>query len=126
MDGVAAHLCEQGAWPKGIPAIATTAPAGQTVRLPGEAATAVLVARLARQMLDLDRQIKPTDKLITSRFRTHPRAGIIVLPGPDRTSARSSWSPPAAPWAGSPPPAVWRPTPGLCPSLRTRAGPPGT
>lgn len=42
----------------------------------------MLVARLARQMLDLDRQIKPTDKPITSRFRTHPRAAIIEsLPG---------------------------------------------
>ena len=84
-DGVATHLREHGAWPKGIPAMAAAALAAaeaQTVRLPGEATTAVLVARLARQLLDLDRQIKDTDKLITSRFRTHPQAEIIEsLPG---------------------------------------------
>lgn len=52
------------------------------MRLPGEATTAVLVARLARQLLDLNREIKDTDKLITARFRTHPQAAIIEsLPG---------------------------------------------
>jgi transposase len=84
-DGVAGYLRDQGAWPKAIPGMAATALAAaqaQTVRLPGETTTAVLIARLARQLLDLDRQIKDTDKLITGRFRTHPQAEIIEsLPG---------------------------------------------
>jgi transposase len=83
--GVSEFLREHGAWPKGIPAMAETAlttAQQQTLRLPGEATTAVLIARLARQLLDLDRQIKDTDKLITSRFRAHPSAAIIEsLPG---------------------------------------------
>jgi transposase len=82
---MAAYLRQQGAWPKGIPGMATAALAAaeaQTVRLPGEATTAVLIARLAQQLLDLHRQIKATDKLITSRFRAHPQAEIIEsLPG---------------------------------------------
>jgi len=54
----------------------------QTVALPGEATTAVLIKRLARKLLDLDREIKDTDKLITGRFREHPQAPIIEsLPG---------------------------------------------
>ncbi|AEA23457.1 IS110 family transposase [Amycolatopsis echigonensis] len=84
-DGVAAYLRENGAWAKGIPAMAATAiaaAAAQTLRLPGEATTAVLIAGLARQLLDLDRRIKNTDKLITSQFREHPHAEIIEsLPG---------------------------------------------
>jgi transposase len=83
--GVAAFLREHGAWPKGIPGMAATAHAAalaQTVRLPGEATTAGLVARQAAVLLDLDKQIKDTDKLITSRFRDHPQAEIIEsLPG---------------------------------------------
>ncbi|KAA1015489.1 IS110 family transposase, partial [Pseudonocardia sp. EV170527-09] len=44
--------------------------------------TAVLVAGLARRLLELDREIKDTDKLITTVFRTHPDAAIIEsLPG---------------------------------------------
>ena len=58
------------------------AAAAQTVRLPGEASAAVLIAGMARQLLDLDRQIKDTTRLITGRFRTHPHAAIIEsLPG---------------------------------------------
>lgn len=83
--GVAAYLRNNGAWATGIPAMATTATAAadtQTLRLPGEATTAVLIAQLARDLLDLDQQIKNTDKLITSRFRAHPHAQIIEsLPG---------------------------------------------
>lgn len=85
LHGVTAYLRSQGAWPRAIPGMAATALAAaqaQTVRLPGETTTAVLIARLAQQLLDLDRQIKDTDKLITSRFRAHPQAGIIEsLPG---------------------------------------------
>ena len=82
---MAGYLHEQGAWSKGIPDMASTtlAVAGaQAIRLPGEAASVVLIARLAAQFLDLDRQIKSTDKLIASCFRTHPQAEIIEsLPG---------------------------------------------
>lgn len=85
LAGVEEFLREQQAWPKGISSMAAAALAAaeqQTLRLPGEATTAVLVARLARQLLDLDRQIKDTDKLITSQFRAHPKAEIIEsLPG---------------------------------------------
>lgn len=84
-DGLTAYLVEKGAWRKGIDAMATTAlqaAAGQTVALPGEATTALLIKRLARKLLELHREIKDTDKLITSRFREHPQAHIIQsLPG---------------------------------------------
>jgi transposase len=84
-DGLAAYLREHGAWRQGITAMAATAAqaaAGQTVTLPGEATTALLVRQLARKLLDLDREIKDTSKLITSRFRAHPQAAIIEsLPG---------------------------------------------
>ena len=56
---------------------ALAAAQAQTLRLPGEATTATLIAELARRLLDLDRRIKDTDKLITSRFRAHPQAEII-------------------------------------------------
>jgi transposase len=82
---VAAYLREHGAWAKGISKMAAQAARAaqqQTVALPGEATTAQLVQKLARQLLDLDREIKDTDKLITSRFRDHPQARIIEsLPG---------------------------------------------
>ena len=82
---VAAHLRENGAWAKGIEAMAATAVQAaeqQTVALPGETATAMLVKRLARQLLEIDREIKDTDKLITGRFRAHPQAHILEsLPG---------------------------------------------
>lgn len=84
-DGLAAYLREHGAWPRGIRAMAAAAvqaAAGQTVTLPGETTTAALVRQLARKLLDLDREIKDTGKLITSRFRAHPQAAIIEsLPG---------------------------------------------
>jgi len=83
--GVAAYLREHGAWAKGIDAMADTtvrAAQQQTVALPGEATTAMLVKKLARQLLDLDREVKDTDKLLTRRFRDHPQARIIEsLPG---------------------------------------------
>lgn len=84
-SGVDSYPREHGAWSKGIPGMAADAPASaqaRTLRLPGEAATATLIARLARQLLDLDRQITSTDKLSTSKFREHPQAEIIEsLPG---------------------------------------------
>lgn len=84
-DGLIAYLREHGAWRKGIAAMAATAvqaAAGQTVALPGEATTAILVKQLARKLLELNREIKDTGKLITSKFRAHPQAAIIEsLPG---------------------------------------------
>ncbi|RKT86918.1 Transposase IS116/IS110/IS902 family protein [Saccharopolyspora antimicrobica] len=83
--GLTRHLLDHSAWAKGTPSMVDktlAAAASQTVRLPGETTTAVLIARLARQLLDLDREIKDTDKLIKDRFRAHPQAEIIEsLPG---------------------------------------------
>ncbi|HUO37396.1 MAG TPA: IS110 family transposase [Mycobacterium sp.] len=85
IDGLTAHLVENQAWPAGITKTAATAVAvasQQQLALPGEAATAALVKRLARKLLDLDREIKDIDKTITERFRDHPYARIIEsLPG---------------------------------------------
>ena len=61
---------------------AAAAAGQQTVTMPGEAVTAALVQKLACQLLDLDREIKDTGKLITSRFRSHHQGRIIEsLPG---------------------------------------------
>lgn len=84
-QALVAYLRQHGAWPKGIPAMADAALAAaqrQSVRLPGESITASLIARLAAQLLDLDQQIKETDKMIAARFRAHSQAEIIEsLPG---------------------------------------------
>lgn len=84
-DGLAAYLREHGAWAKGIDAMAAAAVRAadqQSIALPGEATTAMLVKKLARQLLDTDREVKDTDKLITGRFRDHPQARIIEsMPG---------------------------------------------
>lgn len=79
--GLTSHLREHGAWPKGIPSMVDKALAAadeQTVALPGEAVTAPLIQRLARQLLDLDREIKDLDKQITATFGEHPHAGPIT------------------------------------------------
>jgi hypothetical protein len=61
--------------------------------LPGEATTAVLIKRLACQLLDLDRSIRDTSKLIAERFRTHPQSEIIEsLPGMGPILGQSSSS----------------------------------
>lgn len=81
VEGVAAYLRAQRAWAPGISAMATTAVAvagEQSVALPGEAVTAPLVARLAGQLLDLDREIKDLDKQLSARFAQHPHAEIIT------------------------------------------------
>ena len=84
-DGVAAYLTEHGAWPKGIPAMADKAldAAGeQTMALPTEKVTAPLIARLAADLLDLDRRIKDLDKQLTDRFEEHGHAKTITsIPG---------------------------------------------
>ncbi len=83
--GLTRFLLQHGAQSRMVPALAAKAveaAAAQTVRLPGEASAAVLIAGMARQLVDLDRQVKDTTRLITGRFRTHPHAAIIEsLPG---------------------------------------------
>ncbi|MDS0141422.1 IS110 family transposase [Amycolatopsis sp. CM201R] len=79
--GLSAYLAEHGAWAKSIPSIVDKALAAadeQTVALPGEAVTAPLIARLARQLLELDREIKDLGKQIAGRFGEHPDAGHIT------------------------------------------------
>jgi len=84
-DQLAAYLRSEEAHRPSIPGMvakAHAAAAAQTVRLPGEAATAALITRQARKLLDLDREIKDFDKQITERFRAHPQARIIEsMPG---------------------------------------------
>lgn len=80
-DGVAFYLREHGAWAKGIDAMAQAAAAcaaEQTAVLPGEQTAAALVARMARQLLDLDREIKDLGKQIAGRFAEHPSAQHIT------------------------------------------------
>jgi transposase len=83
--GLTQHLLDHGVRATSVPSMvdkAVAAAATQTVRLPGEATTAMLVADVARQLLDLDRQIKTITRLITQRFRAHSQAEIIEsLPG---------------------------------------------
>lgn len=85
ITGVTTHLTENGAWRKGIDAMAVAAVAAagtQDIAVPGEATTAMLIKRLAAKLLDLDREIKDLDKQITARFREHPQAAVIEsLPG---------------------------------------------
>ncbi|MCP2199386.1 Transposase IS116/IS110/IS902 family protein [Lentzea flava] len=50
----------------------------QTVALQTETITAPLIMRLARRLLELDREIKDLDKHITERFGEHPHAGPIT------------------------------------------------
>jgi len=79
--GVSEYLREHRAWAPGIPAMAQTAVtvAGeQSLALPGQAVTAPLIARLAQQLLDLDREIKDLDKQLGARFAEHPHAEIIT------------------------------------------------
>jgi transposase len=84
-DGLSAYLREHKAHRPSIPAMvnkALDAAAGQTLQLPGQATTAMLITTQARKLLDLGREIKGLDKLLTSRFRTHTQAEIIEsLPG---------------------------------------------
>ncbi|TCP38636.1 transposase IS116/IS110/IS902 family protein [Tamaricihabitans halophyticus] len=84
-DGLTVYLRAGRAHRPSIPGMvakALAAAQAQTVALPGETTTAQLIGRLARQLLDLDREIKDIDKLITRRFRDHPQAKIIEsMPG---------------------------------------------
>lgn len=79
--GLTHYLRENGAWPKGIPSMvdkALTAANEQTVAQPAEATTAPLITRLARQLLDLDREIKDLNKQLDDRFSDHPHAKHIT------------------------------------------------
>ncbi|MFB9684546.1 IS110 family transposase [Amycolatopsis plumensis] len=79
--GLSAYLTEHGAWAKGIPSMvdkALAAAAEQTVVLAGEPVTAPLIARLAQQLLELDREIKDLGKQLAERFGEHPDAGHIT------------------------------------------------
>ncbi|MEV0570595.1 IS110 family transposase [Dactylosporangium sp. NPDC050588] len=82
-EQLAAQLARLGARNSATMAVtAVRAASGQDIVLPGEATTALLIKRLARQLLELDRSIRDTSKLIAERFRTHPQATIIEsLPG---------------------------------------------
>jgi transposase len=83
--GVRGYLVEHGAWAKGIPAMTEKTLAAaeeQTITLPGEEITAPLIARLAAELLELDRQIKDLDKQLTERFGQHRHAKPITsIPG---------------------------------------------
>ncbi len=73
--GLTRHLHDLGVRPGTAHTVtvkALAAAAGQTVALPAEAVTAPLIARLARQLLDLDREAKDLTKQIGDTFRTHP------------------------------------------------------
>jgi transposase len=73
--GLADYLSEHGAWATDIPSMVDKARAAaveQTVALPGESVTAPLIARPARQLLDLDRESKDLDKQLADRFGEHP------------------------------------------------------
>lgn len=81
VEEVVGFLAEQRSWAPGRAGMASTAVAvaeQQSLALPGESVTAPLIARLARQLLDLDREIKELDKQLTARFAEHPQAEIIT------------------------------------------------
>lgn len=74
--GLTRHLHDLGVRPGAAHSVivkALVAAAEQTVALPAEAVTAPLIARLARQPLDLDREAKDLTKLIGDTFRAHPQ-----------------------------------------------------
>jgi transposase len=50
----------------------------QRTRIRGESVAATLVAGLAANILDLDRQLAALDKLIAARFRSHQHAPVIA------------------------------------------------
>lgn len=82
---LAGWLRERGAWPRSIPEMVAKAKAAadqQSIALPAEATTAPLIARLAAQLLDLDREIKELDKQIADLLSDHPQANAITsVPG---------------------------------------------
>jgi transposase len=87
-DAVQMLLLEHGAVVKTaskIAAKALAAAAEQTVTLPTEAISAPLVAHLAGELLNLDRQVRELDKQIVDRFNRHehaPRITSVIGFGP--------------------------------------------
>jgi transposase len=57
---------------------AVEAASRQTVHIPGQAAAASLIVRLAQTVLDLDRQLTDLDHEVAGIFRTHDDARIIT------------------------------------------------
>jgi transposase len=79
--GLSVYLTEHGAWAKGIPSMVDKAlvVAGEkTVALQAESVTAALIARLACQLLDLDREIEDLNGRLGDRFAEHPHAEHIT------------------------------------------------
>jgi hypothetical protein len=67
------RMCERGSETRQkLAAIAVAAARTQTVRLPGEAAAARLIAELARTAMTLGRQIAQIDELMSTWFRDDP------------------------------------------------------
>ena len=60
-----------------LAAAASNAAASQHTRVSGEDVAAILIAQLARSVLDHDRQLADIDKLIADRFRVHRHAEVI-------------------------------------------------
>jgi hypothetical protein len=57
---------------------AVEAASRQTVHIPGQAAAASLIVRLAQTVLDLDRQLPALDREVAGIFRTHDDAAIMT------------------------------------------------
>jgi transposase len=65
-----------------VAATAIEAAEAQHTSVPGENLAAVIVAKLAREVLALDEEIAETDSLIEGRLRDHPYAEVILsMPG---------------------------------------------
>ncbi|PYE20162.1 transposase IS116/IS110/IS902 family protein [Williamsia limnetica] len=84
-EEISVHLRELGVRRPTIPGMVSKALAAaeaQTMAVQAESTTEQLVTRLARQLLDLDHEIKALDKQITACFRSHRQAQIIEsVPG---------------------------------------------
>ena len=84
-DEIYDHLRSHGVRRPTIPKMidkARAAAAAQTVTLPGEATTALLVQHAATSLITLTRQIADLDKQITEVFRRHRHARILEsVPG---------------------------------------------
>ncbi|MFV5999017.1 IS110 family transposase [Streptomyces sp. NPDC056231] len=65
-----------------VAATAVEAAEAQHTAVAGEKLAAVVVAKLAREVMALDEEIAETDVLIEGRFRDHPHAEVILsMPG---------------------------------------------
>lgn len=65
-----------------IAAVAVAAAKAQHVTVTGEELAAVLVSKLARDVMDLNEELAEIDALIESRFREHPYAeALLSMPG---------------------------------------------